>query len=720
MKKLKPAALLFSLCAPLWSQTVALQCFATAEPALVRSEGMSESAGVIVLSCQSLTANTGRVQAALSVNLSTPMTNRLSGDGTVDTVLEVDKGFGPEPTGLRGRPAGNNGVIFESIDFPLPASRQVAFRISNIRAGGGVSESQVLAFLSVTGGSSMAIVNNPVRLAIARRSLAAAGVPARIECQTAPAVQNPTFSGLLGAGVKATTMRVTETQIASFESQKIGASNGTRIVVRYSGFPAGAHVFVPNLVAGSSQMSPTSAGDFGWTSSGGAVGELSTGLLLARVPMADHNGAGGMPLVAPGTIYGTSITLDEVTELKLSNGAVTVTYEVVNADPNLLECAQIPTFVCIPEGSRSGAIASATLSLGPVSTQNSASADAPIPRYMALEPPRDCAILGDCDLIYAPRLDVTASSTPMVALVGATAGPETELRIRNAGQGTLAWTAKVTYAEDAKAKNWLTVTPASGTGAGTVKLIVNLEGLEPGKYEAVLNIDAGAAGNFSRTIEFELRVDGAAPAGPPPPASAQPRLSSVGNTADPGVRQLVPGSLGCATGSNLKGEIAVSFDGIPAQIAGGDAGRVDFVVPEALLGKQTAQMRTTVNGYSADSRVVNIAKMAPAIFPRGVFNQDWGEHGENAAEQAGRVLQIFATGLPLPMDGVITAKVHDREIRLPVYAGEAPGFPGLQQVNVRIPDDLRPMDTDLWVCGIPLNDPLGRFCSLPVRIRISR
>ncbi|MBM3740929.1 MAG: hypothetical protein FJW39_34750 [Acidobacteria bacterium] len=63
--------------------------------------------------------------------------------------------------------------------------------------------------------------------------------------------------------------------------------------------------------------------------------------------------------------------------------------------------------------------------------------------------------------------------------------------------------------------------------------------------------------------------------------------------------------------------------------------------------------------------------------------------------------------------------VRSRKITLPVFAGEAPGLPGIQQVNVRIPDDLRPMDTNLWLCGIPTTDPVGRVCSLPVRIRIS-
>jgi uncharacterized protein (TIGR03437 family) len=159
------------------------------------------------------------------------------------------------------------------------------------------------------------------------------------------------------------------------------------------------------------------------------------------------------------------------------------------------------------------------------------------------------------------------------------------------------------------------------------------------------------------------------------------------------------------------------MDGLGALILAASPERIDFVVPESLGGTK-AQLVVTVAGERIDSRPVALARMSPAIFPRGVFNQDWSEHAEARPERAGNHLQVYATGLPMRIDGTILARIHDREVTLPAYAGPAPGLPGIQQVNLRIPDDLRPTDTNLWLCGVPALDPAGRVCSLPARIRI--
>ena len=690
-------------------QPVGLRCTAAAEPNLVRSEGVSESAGTIVLICTPLTTRTGTVTAAISLTATTALTNRIAGDGTVDATLEVDKGGGMEMTASRARPAGANTAVFDSLSFPMPSNGHAAFRISGLRISGGGSESTVGVYISSAGGSGLAVYNNPIRVGVARRSLAAAGVPAAIGSRTAVDLQNPTFSALLSSGIKSTTMRVTETTPGAFEARQAAATNGTRLVVRYSGLPNGAHVWVSNVIAGSSSGSPTSAGDYGLFPSAGIAGP---GLTLARVALADENGAGGavVPWADPSSTEG-------VFEAIPANGAATVAYEVVNSDPNLLEFAHIAIFVCFPPGAAEGTIATATVSLGPISTQNSASTTAPVPRFAAIPPEKDCSLLGDCDGVYGARLEVSASLLTFQVAPGSSA-QEGSIRIANAGDGTLDWTASVEYTRGSRVEGWIKISPSSGVGPGTIKVTAEVAALPVGIHGATLFINAGQAGSESFAVSGEVMPPGSEPQAQGP-AIRRPRLTSVTNGADGGIATLVPGSLATVRGSNLEGLVTVSLEGQGALILAASAERIDFVVPDSLSGLDKAQLVVTVGGERIESRPVSLSRMSPAIFDRGVFNQDWSEHGESKPERAGNILQVFATGLPLPMDGVIIAKIHDREISLPAYAGPAPGLAGIQQVNVRIPDDLRPTDTNLWLCGIPARDPVGRVCSLPSRIRIA-
>ena len=54
----------------------------------------------------------------------------------------------------------------------------------------------------------------------------------------------------------------------------------------------------------------------------------------------------------------------------------------------------------------------------------------------------------------------------------------------------------------------------------------------------------------------------------------------------------------------------------------------------------------------------------------------------------GSVLQIFGTGMP-DSGGVVTVTIQNRGNLVPLYAGAAPGLPGMQQINVMVPADLK-------------------------------
>ena len=60
-------------------------------------------------------------------------------------------------------------------------------------------------------------------------------------------------------------------------------------------------------------------------------------------------------------------------------------------------------------------------------------------------------------------------------------------------------------------------------------------------------------------------------------------------------------------------------------------------------------------------------------------------------------------------------KVHDQANLVPLYAGAAPGIPGLQQVNVRVPAGLPGITTSVVVCGTSSG---VRVCSAPSPITL--
>src|SRR5204862_3623506 len=119
-----------------------------------------------------------------------------------------------------------------------------------------------------------------------------------------------------------------------------------------------------------------------------------------------------------------------------------------------------------------------------------------------------------------------------------------------------------------------------------------------------------------------------------------------------------------------------------------------------------ASVVATVDGASSAPLMVTLAAAWPSVFPHGVFNQDNSENTAATGAKPGDILQIFATGIP--KSAVVTAQIGGRKDLAPVYAGDAPGFAGVQQVNVALPEGLGAATT-LILCA---TTPGGQqFCS---------
>ena len=684
-------ALLALATSPAFTQTQPA-CVATAVPLQVRAEGLTERIGDILLQCSGSTPGAS-LSGNLTIFLPVGITNRVdSYNQTQDTVLFVNYGSGFVPT-LTGLVTGGS-IAFNGINLIVPPSGNLAIKISNIRAAVG-SVASVMANISST---SIPISQSQVVVAYPRTSLFATLYGSDIPCTGSALASTTSLSALFAARTVFASTRITEGFANAFATRAAGDDTGTRFLISYSGFPPNAHVYIPDMVAGSSALVPTAGGDLGVTQAVGQYVPGSGTSLLVRVPYADATGAGGIPLPAPSGMG--PVLLDSVSEVPLTNGAGWAVYEVADTNPAVLESAQFPAFISVP-GATAAAVGQERLSYAPVSSVMSASMTAPVPRFLAGTgtPPSDCTVLGDCGASYFPKLSIDPTSIQLTAITGGamTYGPG-YIPIQNSGGGIMNWTAIVNYTTGS---GWLTLDYTSGENNGSVRVWpVVPESLAAGTYQAKIIIDGGPlAGNA--TIPVTLTVQ-AAPVLPPTPTPTPTppvvTVNAVVNAANFTVTPLVPGSLGTLFGANLSGKsVSVTFDGNAATLLYAGATQIDFQVPPSLASKTSSTLVVTVDGSSSAPQTVALAPVWPAIFAGGVLNQDNTGNKTGSAAKAGSILQIFATGIPT--SATVSVQIADRKNLIPLYAGAAPGLTGVQQVNAAIPADLAGGATQLIVCA---------------------
>ena len=213
---------------------------------------------------------------------------------------------------------------------------------------------------------------------------------------------------------------------------------------------------------------------------------------------------------------------------------------------------------------------------------------------------------------------------------------------------------------------------------------------------------------------FLLLVSMVALAAPPVPA---PSVSAVLNGASYGA-SLSPGCWAVIYGSGLAGSTAsapslplptslggvtVTVGGIPAPLVYVSASQINALIPFELTEPAALPVPTpvVVTSDSASSAAYNIplTRNAPALFtlnaqgngPALVFDAKFRPVSTVAA---GQTVILYATGLG-PVSGGSSGTVVDRfdlyagdqlvEPSSVLFAGLAPGFPGIYQLNVRLP-----------------------------------
>jgi uncharacterized protein (TIGR03437 family) len=269
--------------------------------------------------------------------------------------------------------------------------------------------------------------------------------------------------------------------------------------------------------------------------------------------------------------------------------------------------------------------------------------------------------------------------------------------------------------------------------------------------DAFLTITAGSTGSGAGTVSFTVAANATASprtgtltvagqtftvnqAGSPPPPNApvvfEGGVVNNGSFA-PSPAPVAPGSIAAVFGSNLNdgssvlfsrfgpdGKLVTSLGGasatinsIPAPMFYSTPGQLGVQIPFEVAGQTTATIVVTTAIGSSTSRTFNLDTARPGIFTvnqqgtgiAAVLHQD-GITPVTLANPAhpNEVVVFFATGLgalnpPLatgaPSAGnqtVTRAEVTIDSVSAGVdFSGSAPGFVGLNQVNVRIPAGTR-------------------------------
>ena len=157
---------------------------------------------------------------------------------------------------------------------------------------------------------------------------------------------------------------------------------------------------------------------------------------------------------------------------------------------------------------------------------------------------------------------------------------------------------------------------------------------------------------------------------------------------------VAPGALASAFGEFPEGELKVTVNGASTQVIAATRGQVNFVMPtDVSAGRGYLEVRTQAEVVSDGAFEVTSA--GPGLFvadwrdqdqPGAILNQDSTLNGSKAPARRGSILQIFATGSGSADAAAVNVWIANRPTEN-LYSGPAPGYPGLWQINARVPED---------------------------------
>jgi uncharacterized protein (TIGR03437 family) len=344
---------------------------------------------------------------------------------------------------------------------------------------------------------------------------------------------------------------------------------------------------------------------------------------------------------------------------------------------------------------------------------------------------------------FVSRVDVSADvralavAPPRIefrALSGTTPAPQT-VRLTTTPGSPPGWTVE---ARTDSGGTWLSVSPARGSGAGSLEVTANSRALALGRYTGRVLISNLTTGG-RQTVEVELIV--IPPVGPITQAGVVNAASFQGGPLAPGLLVTIFGvGLGPEPLAGLRltpsglvdsfvGGVRVLIDGLASPMVYAQARQVSAIVPFGVAGKSRADLYVEYEGYRTNIVSLPVTTAAPGLFtlnatgrgPGAVLHPDYSVNSATNPAPRGSVIILYGTGAgqtnPAGSDGKLAGEPLPRPV-LPVtvrigglaaevlYAGSAPGLvEGVLQVNARVPAGVTPGS------AVPVQISVGSFSS---------
>ena len=209
--------------------------------------------------------------------------------------------------------------------------------------------------------------------------------------------------------------------------------------------------------------------------------------------------------------------------------------------------------------------------------------------------PQTVSVSFDVTAAPTPTIGLSATTLSFSAVQGGSNPANKTISISNSGSGTLSWTAT-------GSTGWLSLSPASGTGSGTISVAVNTSGLSVGTVSTPITIAASGSTNTPQTVNVSLTITAAAI---PPAIGVTP--GSLTFTAQQGGGNPTPQSLAVRNtgGGTLTWTVSNNAAWLSHSPTSGTGSGVVTISP--ITGTLTAG---TYNGiitlYAAGSTTVNV------------------------------------------------------------------------------------------------------------------
>jgi uncharacterized protein (TIGR03437 family) len=165
---------------------------------------------------------------------------------------------------------------------------------------------------------------------------------------------------------------------------------------------------------------------------------------------------------------------------------------------------------------------------------------------------------------------------------------------------------------------------------------------------------------------------------------------AIANAASLAAGSIAPGEIVTVFGAGFSTNAQLLFDGQPAKLFYTSATQINALAPVSLVTNSTATISIVVDGAAIAGSAVPVVPAAPGVFTTSgatgqaaATNQDGSLNSTSNPAARGSVVSLYATGQG-SSQGEVTLTIAGYNAPL-LYAGPAPGFAGLMQLNAQIP-----------------------------------